>query len=119
MALRAASPLAPFWYEPKDESGEPCGTRFLLCGLKSLELADVNALAIHDGGNVKFPAAAIRLALRLGLRGWENLLDEFDRPIEFSKSSEANLDRLPFILMSELFGKITDASSLGSERAKN
>ena len=120
MALRVASPLSPFWYEPKDQAGEPCGTRFLLCGLKTMDLADVNALAVHDaGGTVKFPAAAIRAALRSSLRGWENLLGDNDQPVEFGKSMDANLDRLPFVLLSELFGKVLEASALGSEQAKN
>lgn len=120
MALRAASPLAPFWYEPKDENGEPCGTRFLLCGLKSMELADLYASSLQGpGGEVKFPAAAIRGAMRSGLRGWENLLDENDQPIEFGKSVDGNIDRLPFVVLSELIGKVLEASALSGERAKN
>ena len=92
---------------------------FLLCGLKAMDLADVNALAVRDaGGTVKFPAMAIRAALRSGLRGWENLLGDNDQPVEFGKSMDANLDRLPFVLLSELFGKVLEASALGSEQAK-
>jgi hypothetical protein len=48
-----------------------------------------------------------------------NLLGDNDQPVEFGKSMDANLDRLPFLLLSELFGQVIDASQMGSEQAKN
>lgn len=119
MALRAASPLAPFWYEPEGQEGSP--TRFKIRGLTGLELVDVNAEAKPDPENksMKFGAGAIRSALGAALLGWENLLDADGNQIPFGADRDANLARLPFEVMGELFAEVLKASRVGAEQAKN
>ncbi|MFZ5697768.1 MAG: hypothetical protein ACOY9J_03445 [Pseudomonadota bacterium] len=119
MALRAASPLAPFWFEPLDEDGNTQGVKFQLKGLKALDLFDVNAAAIHSEGTVKWTSASVRLGLRMGLVGWEGLLDNDGNPVPFEKSIDNNISRLSWTVMSQLFGQILDASQLGVEQEKN
>lgn len=125
MALRAASPLSPFWHEPSDQGDGPSPTRFRVRGLTSLELFEVNAAArlvpSADGQsvNVQWTRQSVETALRAGLLGWENLMDESGSAVEFGKDMTKNMQMLPFTLLSELFGEITSASSLGAEAAKN
>ena len=117
MALRAAHPLLPSWYEPKGHEGE--GVRFKLKGLNPAGLFDVNAHSISDGKNVKFPATAIRSALAVGLLGWEGFLEESGAAVPFSSDVDASMERLGFGLSAELFGEIVAMSNLSGEQAKN
>lgn len=119
MALRAVSPLAPFWFEPLDDDGNTQGVKFQLKGLKALDLFDVNASAVHSEGTVKWTSASVRLGLRMGLVGWDGLLDKDGNPVPFEKSIDANIERLPWTVQSQLFGQILDASQLGVEQEKN
>lgn len=117
MALRAVSPLLPFWYEPNGHEGE--GVRFQIKGLTPAGLFDVNAHAINAGNGVSFPARSVKAALAAGLLGWEGFEDEDGNPVLFSSDTEANMERLGFALTAELFGEIVGASNLSGEKAKN
>lgn len=112
----AASVLAPFWHEATDADGNKTGERYQLRGLKALELFDVNAHAIVKDDQVSFPGASIKAGLMCGLLGWEGLTDENGAAIPFKKS---HIENLSFQVMSQLFGQIMGASSLGVEAAKN
>lgn len=118
MALRAANPLLPKWYEPKGHEGE--GVRFQIKGLGPSGLFDVNAHAVKsiDGG-VSFPARSVRAAIAVGLLGWEGFMDESGAPVLFSADVDLNMERLGFALTAELFGEIVAASNLSDEQAKN
>jgi hypothetical protein len=120
MALRAASPLAPFWYEPEGQAGEP--TRFQIRGLTGLELAEVNTEAKPDfeSKTVRFGAAAMRVALQYALLGWENFQAEDGGNLEFdAKNRIASIEKLPFDVIGELFGEILKASRVGADKQKN
>lgn len=117
MALRAANPLLPKWYEPKGHEGE--GVRFHLKGLNPGALFDVNAYAIADGSGVKFTGQSIRAALAGGLIGWEGFLDENGGNVPFSADVDRNIERLGFGLAAELFGEVVSMSNLSQDQAKN
>lgn len=112
----AASVLAPFWHEATDADGNKTGERYQLRGLKSLEMFDVQAHAIINDDQVSFPGASIKAGLMAGLLGWEGVNDENGAAIPFKKS---HIENLSVQVMSQLFGKIMGASSLGVEAAKN
>lgn len=119
MALRAASPFAPFWFTPEGQEGEP--TRFQIRGLTGIELSEVNSEAKPDIENksMKFGAAAMRAALGYALSGWENFLDVDGNPLPFGADRSANISRLPFEVIGQLFAEILKASNVGGEQAKN
>lgn len=119
MALRAASPLSPFWHTPEGQDGTP--TRFKIRGLTGLELVDVNSEAKPDPENksMKFGAGAMRAALAAALSGWENFIDADGNQIAFEADKDANIARLPFDVMGELFAEILKASRVSGEQAKN
>lgn len=117
MALRAANPLLPKWYEPKGHEGE--GVRFQIKGLGPAALFDVHANAINAGGEVKFPASAIRTALSAGLVGWDGFQDDGGAPVPFLSDVDRNMERLGFGLSAELFSEILAASNLSADQAKN
>lgn len=119
MALRAASPVTPFWYTPEGQDDMP--TRFKLRGLTGLELSDVNAGARRneEQREVIFTSISIRTALRAALQDWENFLDADGQPVAFEKDIDKNIARLPFEVMGDLFGEILKASRVGADQAKN
>lgn len=117
MALRAANPLLPKWYEPKGHEGE--GVRFHLKGLNPAALFDVNAHSVAEQGGVKFTGQSIRAAIASGMLGWEGFQDENGTPVPFSGDVDRNLERLGFGLAAELFGEIVSMSNLSADQAKN
>lgn len=118
MAIKAANPLAPFWHTPLGaDEAEP--TRFQLRGLTPFELADVNTGAEVVGGQIKWSGRALRAALRAGLLGWEHFADADGKPVEFSRNPDVNAERLGYLLTTELFVAIVNASNLSEDQRKN
>ena len=142
MAVKAVTLTKQLRYQSEDDpaKGTNDATTFFLNPLSSWQAAQVSDLlasftADAAGGgdaqsNMKVHQAAI-LAVRFGLTGWENFLDEEDRQLDF-KNERQNiggraitavtpqlLDRIP---MGEIFGMyklLMDASAPSEDAAKN
>lgn len=142
MAVKAVTLTKTLRYQSEDDpaKGTVDATTFLLNPLSSWQAAQVSDLLASftadaaSGGdaqsNMKVHQAAI-LAVRFGLYGWENFVDDEERQVEF-KAERQNiggravnaispllLDRIP---MGEIFGMykmLMDSSGPGEDASKN
>lgn len=120
MAIKAKSPLAPYWYTPKDEKGSANPTRFKLRPLDGLESQDIE-LHKDDRGGFHTNATSARAVLGHAVQDWENMLDPATgEPLKFNVQDKAeSLRLLPNEIVSELFWEVFFKSSLSEEQEKN
>jgi hypothetical protein len=106
-------------YVPYSERDNATPTRFMLRPLDGIERLDVSFFR-DDLGNLSLSSAAARAALKYGLQGWENLMDEAGSPVPFSPvDRDANMKRLPAELVAELATEIFVRSVLSEQERKN
>lgn len=67
-------------------------------------------------GDLKLTGLGLKLALRYGIIGWENILDESGKKLKFSPHS---IKMLPMEVLSELASEIINRSSPDEEELKN
>lgn len=117
--MRALQALKAEFYVPLSERDSATPTRFILRPLDGIERLDVSFFR-DEMGNLSLSSAAARAALKHGLLGWENLLDEAGSPVLFSPvDKDANLKRLPAELVAELATEIFVRSVLTEDERGN
>lgn len=113
MTLHAITQIMPFDYIPKQDRDSDTKTIFKLRPLNGLQHMEV--LREIDDEN-RYTTAAIRLAIKYGLTGWENFTDESGHAIPYSPVTIA---RLPPFVLHELGMEIITRSELGEPARKN
>lgn len=117
--IKALQNLKAEFYVPLSERDSATPTRFNLRPLDGIERLDVSFYR-DELGNLSLSSAAAKAALKHGLIGWENLLDETGSPVLFSPvDRDANLKRLPAELVAELATEIFVRSVLTEDERKN
>lgn len=118
--IKALKNLASTWYTPLSERGNTVSpTRFLIRPLDGIERLGVN-YARDDFGNFSLPSESARAALKHGLQGWENFMDDDGSPVQYVPGDrDMNLRRLPAELVAELTMEIWVSSVLTEEERKN
>lgn len=120
MAIKAKSPLAPWWYTPKAEEGSANPTRFRLRSLDGLEYQDIDLHRDTKTGNWRATASGVRSVLGAALLDWENMLDEQGAPLAFNVQDKGkSLSVIPAEILSELFWEVVTKSSLSEDQEKN
>jgi len=117
MTIKALNPIAPFWYTPRREEGDPHPTRFKIKGLNGTEHGYIVPELIIDpiGRNISdIGGRGIELALAYGLTDWENFANGAG-PVAFNP---ANFGVLDHALRVELAWKIITASHVQPEEKK-
>lgn len=117
--IKALQHLRTEAYIPLSERDSATPTRFMLRPLDGIERLDVSFYR-DELGNMSLSSAAARAALKYGLQGWENLMDEDGSPVIYSPvDRDANLKRLPAELVAELATEIFVRSVLTEAERKN
>lgn len=114
MAIKAHSGMTPEWYTPDSQEGMDDATRFRVVGLTGAELLELNQYMDSTTGAVQGPGLV--QACRVGLKGWENVVDEEGRNVTFNRIAIA---RLPAEIIAEVGAKIISLSVLDDEETKN
>lgn len=116
MELQLIEGLSPRWYVPLRfrQLPEPEQPRFHLHPLTQEEVMDV--LSHYDNDQQKLLPRAITKAVRLGVRGWENIKGKDKQDREFNLE---NLSKVPWQIQRELAVEVVNMSSLSEEEAKN
>lgn len=116
MAIKALKRMAPFWWTPEDQEGEP-KTRFKIRGLNGaqqsyvfpeLQIDQVARMATGMTGR------GVELTLSYGLLDWDHFNDE-EGPIAFSP---ANFERVDPGMRAKLSMAILAASYVSLEEKK-
>ncbi len=109
----ALSVLAEKWEEVD-------GSKFLLSPLDGKDMLRVSdAATFNDKGQTLFNAEVCIVALRHGLKGWDDFKDADGKDVLFISDREKNLSRIPLDLVRTLAMIILGNSQLGAEDAKN
>lgn len=117
--LKALKHLVAEHYVPLSERDSETPTRFLLRPLDGIERLDVTYYR-DEMGNLSLSSSAARAALKHGLQGWENFLDDAGSPVMYIPGDrDANLKRLPAELVAELATEIFVRSVLTEDERKN
>ena len=117
MAIVAISGFMPVDYilNSDKDSGNP--TVFKLKPLTGTEYLEVaSEFSFSPEGDTKLSGKGMRLAIKYGLTGWTNFLDENDRQVKFSKG---NIDKIPPVALMELTNAILEQSEAGEDLSKN
>lgn len=110
MAITAMTGLVPEWFEPEQPESER-RTRILLKPLNGMEHLSVqNELAMRRTSDAQ------KLALELGVVGWENIDDAAGNPLPFSRES---VWLLPVSVLAQAAMRIINISRLSESTAKN
>lgn len=116
--LKALKALKPEFYVPITERDSSTPTRFMLRPLDGIERLDV-AFYRDDFGNISLSSNAAKSALKYGLMGWENFMNEDGSPVLYTADRDANMKLLPAELVVELATEIWVRSVLTEEERKN
>lgn len=120
MAIKAKSPLAPYWYIPKSEKESANPTKFRLRTLDGLEYQDVDLYRDTKTGNWRATQSGVRSVLGAALLDWENMLDGQGSPLAFNAHDKGkSLSVIPAEILSELFWEVVMKSALDEGQEKN
>lgn len=111
--LHALKKVAPTWFTPASQEKEEKPTRFMIRPLTPPERESVMEMGV-----MQFVIHPGRYAdvIRMGVSGWENMLDENNEPLEY-KSSEHW--RIPGDIRIDLALEILNRSRIEDEETKN
>lgn len=119
MPIKAKATITPYWYTPKQEEGITNGSRFQLKPLNGVEFQDVE-LHKDAGGQWRAQARSVYAVLEHALTGWDNVLDESGKHLEFDRfNKRASIDALPAEIISELFAEVLIKSRVSEDQEKN
>ena len=116
MKITTAEGLVPQWYTPFSEKDETTPARFKVRGLTGAQMEEGYFGCITTDRELQLTPSGRRFILECGVLDWENVNDENDRPLAFSKY---NIDFLPMVLRRELVLQILSDSRLEEEDTKN
>lgn len=111
---RALKKIDEFDYKLEREREDPAATVFRLRPLTS-----VHAMEVAELERMQSRAAARRMTLFLGLKGWTRFLDDNGEELPFSGDIDANLARLTIEDIVELSNEIMNASKVSEAERKN
>lgn len=110
MSIKVKTGLVSWWFTPKQEEGDQV-TRFKLKPLTGSQNLDISAEL--SAGRI---SAAQKIAIRYGLQDWENLVDQNDQVVDYSKE---NIDLLGADILAMLANAILNHSQMDDEQRKN
>ena len=116
MALRInKSKVEPEWYTLESDKDEDNPAEFELVPLNGQRLGEVMEGANFDSDN-PFTERGVQAALKYGVKGWKNVLDENDNELKFSP---VHFKDFSWTTRIELAAAIIDKSSISDDDSKN
>lgn len=117
MAITALAGLAPYWYTPEEEQGEPAAAQFKLKPLNGMQYLEImhEGKVTQDGQGFVTNYQGRQMLLKYGLLDWKNVETETGDPLPFSIR---NLDMIPADILLELGNEILSKSSLAEADRK-
>lgn len=117
MAITALSGLAPYWYTPEEERGEPAAAQFKLKPLNGMQFIEVmhHGEMLPDGERFVTDYSGLQLLLKYGLLDWKNIDAENGDPLPFSRR---NFEVLPAEILQEIGREIMRRSALAEADRK-
>lgn len=117
MTIVANDIIATSWYTPKIEEDESKPTRFQIKSLDGSKALEVRSdTSMDDSGQILLTGRALNVAVRYGLVGWENFVDDKGNDVTFSLYA---IDLLSAAMLQELAGVIIDKTSFSGAARKN
>lgn len=119
MAITVYTELSPRWWIPESEKETETENqaRFNIRPLTGKQEAAMVNEIVSVGDDFKLTDRGIVLALDYGLIGWENIIDENQRQIPYSKNARDS--KLSGILLRDIAYEIMSISVLKDEHRKN
>ena len=98
MTITTIKAMAPEWFTPRSQAKDPKPAQFKVVGLSGHNQALVaSEVEITPTGDLTFSADGILTLFRLGLLGWQNVVDADGNPVEFLyKTPRQVQDLLPY-----------------------
>ena len=109
------SKVEPEWYTLESDLKEDNPAEFKLNALTGRMLGEVMEGANFESDN-PFTARGVQAALKYGVKGWKNILDQDENEVKFSI---ADLNKLSWSVRIELASAVIDKSNLSDADAKN
>ena len=111
MSIVAMSPIVATNYVPTADNTNDNKTSFKLKPLNGMQGLEVmQELRFDENRKPLLTAKGLQLALKYGLDGWENFLDESGQPVFFTIN---NINRVRTDILAELASEIINKSALG------
>ena len=111
-----AEPVQEFWYSPQNDQGDDVTERYRCRSLDGMQTAEVMSEMNVEDGRLFASAKAIRMAINMGLIGWDGLCEENGQPIKYSPS---NIGRVPSAHLIQIANRIINGASLTEDERKN
>lgn len=117
MALTLHTKVASGWYILSDQEGDEQPAKIKIKPLDGEQYMEVFAESEQTRGlELKLTGLGLKLTLRYGIIGWENIFDEKGKKLKFSPH---NIKMLPMEVLAELSSEIINRSSPDEEELKN
>jgi len=117
MALTINTNISPAWYVLESEVNDELPAKFKIKPLDGEQYIEVFAEGeVTRLGDLKLNGLGLKMALRYGLTGWENINDANNKPIKFSTH---NIRKLPMEVLSELASEVINRSTPSEDEIKN
>lgn len=117
MKIQAFESFAPAWFTPDDQDvDDGAEVAFFVRPLDGEQYAEVAQHMRLEGHQMRFTAAAEKLALRYGLVDWRNLRTPGGDLVEYALAEHK---RLPFVVRKMIFAEIMKRSELSEDDEKN
>jgi len=117
MALTLNTNIVPTWYTLSSDEDDAAPAKFKLKPLDGEQYIEVFAESeMSRNGDIKLNGLGLKLALRYGVVGWENIDDERGKAIKFSIH---NIKKFPMEVLSELATEVVNRSTPDEDELKN
>jgi len=115
MPLVARKKIDPVWFTPDAYAEDEDPVAFKIKPLSGSQAVEVGAEVAEIAGQMRVTGHGLNLAIRYGLAGWRNYIDERGKEIKFNFLAAQNL---PAEILSDLAVEIYEMSNLGEEEKK-
>lgn len=117
MAITLQTKITPQWYTIESEVEEDQPAKFKIKPLDGEQYMEIFAEGeMTRNGDLKLTGLGLKMAVRHGVVGWENIFDESGKVLKFSTH---NLKKLPMEILSELASEVVNRSSPDEVESKN
>lgn len=117
MALTLQTKVASGFYILSDQEGEEQPAKIKIKPLNGEQYMEVFTESEQSrNGDLKLTGLGMKMALRYGIIGWENIFDENNKKVKFSPH---NIKMLPMVVLAEVASEIINRSTPDEEELKN
>ena len=117
MALHLQKKVASSWYVLSNQDGEEQPAKIKIKPLDGEQYMEVFTESEQTrGGDLKLTGLGLKMTLRYGVIGWDNIFDENGKVLKFSPH---NMKKLPMEVLAEVSSEIINISSPDEDETKN